>query len=157
MFRDASKSKPKLIKVQSKANRSLGDPNSFEKKPFVQDGDDIVGSIRHVTSVGKPLMVFPGMGSPGSRSARLKGSPTGSGLETDGDTDSMTKIDIDGGRERLVSPSGVKAGIKGSPSIASLRRGVVYKTCCQLVIICNTNDKHFIPCLKNHSCICFSL
>lgn len=128
MFRDASKSKPKLIKVQSKANRSLGDLNSLEKKPFVQDGEDIVGSIRHVTNVGKPLMVFPGMGSPGSRSARLKGSPTGSGLETDGDTDSMTKIDIDGGRERLVSPSGVKAGIKGSPSIASLRRGGVHMT-----------------------------
>lgn len=128
MFRDASKSKPKLIKVQSKANRSLGDPNSSEKKPFVLDGEDITGSGRHVTNVGKPLMVFPGMGSPGSRSARLKGSPTGSGLETDGDTDSMTKIDIDGGRERLVSPSGVKAGMKGSPSIASLRRGEVYIT-----------------------------
>lgn len=123
---DASKSKPKLIKVQSKANRSLGDPNSSEKKPFAHDGDDVSGSGSHVTNVGKPLMVFPGMGSPGSKSARLKGSPTGSGLETDGDTDSMTKIDIDGGRDRLVSPSGVKAGnMQGSPSIASLRRGVV--------------------------------
>ncbi|XP_062596826.1 protocadherin Fat 4-like [Saccostrea cucullata] len=98
-----SKSKPKLIKVQSKGDMISGGQNSSDTRPFVSDTDDSVG---HVTMVGNPSMVYSGSGSPGSRSAQGKGSPTGSGGEDE--SDPMTKIDIDGNREGLVSPTDVR-------------------------------------------------
>ena len=82
--------------------------------------------MRHVTNVANPSMVYPNgakvMGSPLTRSGHGKGSPTGSALDTDKDTDSLTKIDIDGRRDKLVSPSGVKPRLTGSPSTGSVKR-----------------------------------
>lgn len=104
----------------------MGDLNFLEKKFFVLDGEDIIGLGRYVINVGKFLMVFFGMGFLGFRFVWLKGLLIGFGLEMDGDIDLMIKIDIDGGRERLVLLLGVKVGMKGLLFIVLLRRGEVY-------------------------------
>ncbi|XP_061178908.1 protocadherin Fat 4-like [Saccostrea echinata] len=102
---NTSKSKPKLINVQTKGDMTSGCQNSSDTRPFVSDTDD---SVCHVTMVGNPSMVYSGPGSPGSRSAKGKESPTGSGSGGDNESDPMTKIDIDGRREGLVSPTEVR-------------------------------------------------
>ncbi|XP_022296513.2 protocadherin Fat 1-like isoform X2 [Crassostrea virginica] len=122
-------STPKLIKVQSKISKNGDQSGSSEKRPFIHDEDEFGGSVRHVTNVANPSMVYPNgakvMGSPLTRSGHGKGSPTGSALDTDKDTDSLTKIDIDGRRDKLVSPSGVKSRLTGSPSTGSVKRRVL--------------------------------
>lgn len=81
-----------------------------------------------MVTVGNPSMVYSGSakksGSSGSRSTRGNGSPSGSGSTTD--NDHMTRIDVDGMREGLVTPTdvGITQGVMNGDT-GSVTRGKV--------------------------------
>jgi hypothetical protein len=122
-FRNANKSKTKLINVKSNGKNSNSGLNSVERRSFTADED-----TTQMTKVGNPSMVYSEsskkLGSSESR-IRINGSPSGSGSSAD-DNNHMTRIDVDGRREGLVSPTEVgitQGGINGHTGSIARGRG----------------------------------